>query len=231
MPPPIPPTPKARRAHTAAAPLPALDDATEDESARVAAPPESPPEPAGCADPPAPLPPPEPPPPAARVLPPTTSGPAAATTRTVGGVPRHNGTPAVNVRKRMWGLPLATGSCSSTLGNSRPSREQLSSNGARQGQISPPRHRPRLERTDCATGQRRRLRKVIVRMCKSRGAHSARVSHNGGSADGAQNTSRARREGLVRGCGVDQLAAHSIPTPLAKIGRIDTATSRRLRLR
>ena len=49
-----------RRAHVAAAPLPALDDATEDARARVAAPPESSPQPADCADPPGPPPPPSP---------------------------------------------------------------------------------------------------------------------------------------------------------------------------
>ena len=85
-------------------------------------------------------------PPAARVPLPTTGGPAAATTRTADGAPAHGDThgnvPAANVATTCASArrspPSATGLCTSTLENSQPSQEQLTSNRAQQDPISPP---------------------------------------------------------------------------------------------
>ena len=55
---------------------------------------------------------------------------------------------------------------------------------------SSPRRRPRLDRTDCATGRLRLLQKIVIDAFKPRGARPACVSHHGVSADRPWSTAR-----------------------------------------
>ena len=68
--------------------------------------------------------------------------------------------------------------------------------GQRAARFSPCR-RPRLDRTNTATGRRRGSRKAFVSAFEARGAYPARVSHNEVAADGPRSTHAQRGLGMV----------------------------------
>ena len=97
---------------------------------------------------------------------------------------------------------------------------------------SSPRRRPRLDRTNCATGRWRRFFKLIVRALKSRGARPARVSCTTEHHPTVRRRRAARADNtwLVVVVWANSRRAPSLRR-CPRLGRTDTAASRRLRHR
>ena len=93
------------------------------------------------------------------------------------------------------------------------------------GARSTPRQRPRLGRTNTATGRRHGVREALIAAFKSRGARRVRFTPREKSADRPRSTCRAAR--TSRGCAVGQRRARFSPRRRPGRDRINTATSRR----